>query len=157
MAIAAIMAALVLGRVAVSNTAFNPAMFWDGINAWPVLLSQDGFFLVLVLPLVAALYVKARGGVLHAGSIMFFLAVNLWLPALLAGSTEISNTAYRAVPLLVFFAMGTGMLFAAGRKEGAGRHGRVADATLLFALSIVVLADVSAVLPALIPSIVFAG
>lgn len=94
------MAALAPSRVLVSNWGFDWGLFWDGANAWPILLAQDGFVFVLVLPLVLALYFKARKqGVWHAESIIFFITVNLLVPSLLFGFTVIANTAYRTVPL----------------------------------------------------------
>lgn len=157
LAFSAAMPVLVAGRVVVSSFGFDTGLFWDVINGWPVLLALDGFFFVLLLPLIVALYLKVRRGVVLAESIIVFIMLNLWIPPFLTGSIGVANTAYRAVPLLVFFSIGIGMLMAndEARKE-TGFSKMVSRAVISLALSIIILTLTSAIFPSLIPTIAFA-
>jgi len=62
------------------------------------------------LPLTVGLFVAARKRVLHADSIMFFILTMLLLGPLLLAFSDHHNVPYRFVPLIVFFAMGVGVL-----------------------------------------------
>jgi len=62
------------------------------------------------LPLTVGLLIASRKGVLHADSIMFFILTMLLLGPLLLAFSDHHNVPYRFIPLIVFFAMGVGVL-----------------------------------------------
>ena len=73
-------------------------------------LRADGLVLLFILPLTVGLFVASRKRVLHADSIMFFVLTMLLLGPLLLAFSDHHNVPYRFVPLIVFFAMGVGVL-----------------------------------------------
>jgi len=93
------------------GTSFDPNGFWTGLIAFQIFLRFDGLILVLLLPLAIGLFVASKKGILHADSLMIFIAGILWSAPLLGGFAEITNQAYRFVPLVVFFAIGFSILF----------------------------------------------
>jgi len=93
------------------GTSFDPNGFWTGLIAFQIFLRFDGLILVLLLPLAIGLFVASKKGILHADSLMILITGILWSAPLLAGFAEITNQAYRFVPLIVFFAIGFSILF----------------------------------------------
>jgi len=103
---------LSLGPANVPFTGFNSHDFWIGFAAINSSLQSDGFVLLFLLPLTVGLFVAERKGVLHADSIMFFILTMLLLGPLLLAFSDHHNVPYRFVPLIVFFAIGVGVLLA---------------------------------------------
>jgi len=99
-----------LGPTEVPFSGFNSHDFWMGFAAFSSSLRADGLVLLFILPLTVGLFVASRKRVLHADSIMFFVLTMLLLGPLLLAFSDHHNIPYRFVPLIVFFAMGVGVL-----------------------------------------------
>jgi len=84
--------------------------FWGGFTAFNANLQHDGLILIFLLPLIIGLYIVYRRGVRHADSFMFLImGILLSAPVLIAVS-NITNTPYRFITLVTFFAIGTSIL-----------------------------------------------
>ncbi len=85
--------------------------FWMGFTAWAHQLRFDSLMILFILPVVIGLFIKSRRGVKEADSILFLI-----LGALLVGPVLVLITdfvyifPYRFLPLIVFFAIGIGVL-----------------------------------------------
>jgi len=89
---------------------FSSHDFWGGFNAIHSSLRLDGLVFLFLLPLIVGLFLTSRHGFKQADSIMF-LILGMMLSALfLPAFSDIVNVPYRFVPLVVFFAMGVGVL-----------------------------------------------
>jgi len=96
---------------------FDYVDFLAGFTTWTYHLREDIFFLLFVLPLAVGLFLTSRNGIKQADSILILIAgIALAMP-LLAAFTEFRLHPYRLVPLLIFFAMGIGMLFSNRLKQ----------------------------------------
>jgi len=100
----------ILGPTDVPFSGFNSHDFWVGFAALSSSLRADGVVLLFLLPLTVGLFVASRKRVLHADSIMFFILTMLLLGPLLLAFSDHHNVPYRFIPLIVFFAMGVGVL-----------------------------------------------
>ena len=114
--------ALILAGIFVSTTGANiggiagePEEFdWDefmlGFTSFSFQLRFDGLILVFILPLIVGLFIASRHGIQHADSIMILIGGMLFLAPLLTGFSELTNQPYRFVSVVVFFAIGVGIL-----------------------------------------------
>jgi len=84
--------------------------FWLGFTSFSYQLRFDGLLLLFILPLIIGLFIASRNGIQHADSIMVLIGGFLLTSPLLTGFTELTNQPYRFVPLVVFFAIGVGLL-----------------------------------------------
>jgi hypothetical protein len=84
--------------------------FWGGFSAFSFELIYDPLIVVSLLPLSVGLLIASRNGRLYADSILFFIAILLFLPALLSSLTPYPNEPYRFMPFIVFFSIGVGLL-----------------------------------------------
>jgi len=89
---------------------FESHDFWAGFTTVSTTLRIDGLVLLFMLPLTFGLFAASRKGILHADSIMFFILSMLLYAPFLVGFTYHQHEPYRFVPLIVFFAIGTGVL-----------------------------------------------
>ena len=85
--------------------------FWGGFTSLSSALRFDGLIFLFLLPLILGLFHASRRGILHADSIMFLIFGMLLSAPLIDGFSNFINEPYRFVPLVVFFAIGTGILF----------------------------------------------
>ena len=90
---------------------FDYLKFWRGFTSFAYQLRYDGVVLTLTLPLVVGLYLLSRRGLIQADSIMIIIMGMLLAAPLLPALTTITIQPYRFVPLVVFFAIGVGILF----------------------------------------------
>jgi len=89
---------------------FQSHDFWSGFSAVYNALRFDGMILFLMLPLTVGLFVASRRGIRYADAIMFMiLGILISAPLVQAFSGSI-NVPYRFISLIVFFAIGTGLL-----------------------------------------------
>ena len=84
--------------------------FWAGLSTAYLALRYDGLVLVFMLPLIVGLFIASRNGIRYADSIMFLIMGILALAPFLEAFTGVINAPYRFIPLVVFFAIGTGVL-----------------------------------------------
>ncbi len=83
--------------------------FWAGFSAIAYQLRFDFLLLIFILPVVVGLFKASKNGILHADSIMIFIAVSLLMHPMLAGLGPNIHP-YRYIPLIVFFAIAVGIL-----------------------------------------------
>jgi len=89
---------------------FEAHKFWYGFTDFYNSFRFDGLVLLFILPCIVGLFFASRGGIQHADSIMFLILAMLLSAPIIAGPTGILNTPYRFLPLVVFFAIGVGVL-----------------------------------------------
>jgi len=89
---------------------FSAHDFWEGFTSLHPSLRFDGLVLLFLLPLTLGLFHASRRGVVYADSIMFLIFVVLLTTSLQQAFTSFISVPYRFIPLIVFFAMGVGML-----------------------------------------------
>lgn len=99
---------------------FDSKEFWAGFSSFANQLRWDGIVLMFLIPLIAGLFIASRCGIRHADSIMIMIAGMLMIAPVLAGFTNQTNQPYRFVPLVVFFAIGVGILL----SEAPIRYGQ---------------------------------
>jgi hypothetical protein len=88
----------------------NMAEFWVGFATFAFQTRFDVIMVLFLVPLVFGLFVKSKENK-HANSISFLIAGALFSAPLLTGLTDQTNQPYRLMPMVVFFAIGVGMLF----------------------------------------------
>lgn len=89
---------------------FDSHDFWGGISSIPYSLRYDSMVLPFLLPLVVALFIKSRNGTLQADSVNFLIFGMLFFSAMVPAMSDAINVPYRFVPLVVFFAIGCGIV-----------------------------------------------
>jgi len=89
---------------------FDSEEFWLGFTSFSYQLRFDGMVILFILPLIVGLFVASRNGIKIADSIMVLIIGILLSAPILTGFTEQTNQPYRFVPLIVFFAIGVGVL-----------------------------------------------
>jgi hypothetical protein len=92
------------------NLQFKPHDFWMGFSSVSSALRLDGLILLTLLPLTVGLFVMSRKGIVQADSILFLIMGILLSAPFLPGLSPIINVPYRFIPLVVFFAMGAGVM-----------------------------------------------
>ena len=90
---------------------FESSEFWGGFTVWAFQLRYDGVLFTLILPLTIGLYYLSRRGVVMADALLILIAGMLLSAPLLGGLTSFNVHPYRFMPLLIFFAVGIGLLF----------------------------------------------
>ena len=100
-----------------SDTEFKPHDFWGGFSTLSSTFRIDSHVLLFLLPLTVGLFIASRKGVLHADSIMFFILTMLLYSPFLGALTYAQNAPYRFIPMIVFFAIGVGVLFSKRAKK----------------------------------------
>jgi len=84
--------------------------FWAGFNAIHTSLRFDPLVILFILPLIVGLFFTAKRGFKEADSISFLILGMLLSALLIPALSGAVNVPYRFVPLVVFFAMGVGVL-----------------------------------------------
>jgi len=89
---------------------FSNHDFWSGFSSIYLALRFDGLVLLFLLPVTFGLFIASSKGIRYADTMMFFImAAILSAPFVQAYSHSI-NVPYRFLPLIVFFAIGVGLL-----------------------------------------------
>ena len=73
-------------------------------------LRFDGLIMLFMIPLIVGLFLVSKNGVKHGESIMVLISGILLIAPILTGFTNQTNQPYRFVHLVVFFAVGVGVL-----------------------------------------------
>lgn len=89
---------------------FKSKEFWMGFTSFSYQLRSDVLILLFMIPLMIGLFILSKYGVKHAESIMVLISGMLLIAPILTGFTNQTNQPYRFMPLVVFFAIGVGML-----------------------------------------------
>ncbi|HJJ23491.1 MAG TPA: hypothetical protein OQH54_07255 [Nitrosopumilus sp.] len=91
---------------------------WDeflvGFTSFAFQMRFDVITVLFLLPLIFGLFISSKNNK-HANSISILIAGILLSAPLLTGMTDQTNQPYRFMPLIVFFAVGVGMLFSIKR------------------------------------------
>jgi hypothetical protein len=89
---------------------FDSHDFWGGFNAIHQSLRFDPLVILFMLPLIVGLFFKSRCGFRDADSIAFLILGILLSAVFIPALGEYINAPYRFISLVVFFAMGVGVL-----------------------------------------------
>ena len=100
-----------------STVGYDPYDFWRGFTAWAFQMRFDVIVLFFMLPLIVGLFVVSKQGIIHADSIMVLLMGMLLSAPILQGFTNQTIQPYRFVPLVVFFAIGVGIILSKRSSE----------------------------------------
>ena len=84
--------------------------FLVGFAAFAFQMRFDVITVLFLMPLIFGLFIISKNN-RHANSISFLIVGILFSAPLLSGLTDQTNQPYRQLPLIVFFAVGVGMLF----------------------------------------------
>jgi len=96
---------------------FNLHDFWAGFSALAEGLRLDGLVILFLFPLVVGLYLASKRGNFEAESIMVLLAGMLIISPLLIALVNQTNQPYRLLPVVLFFAVGVGVLLQSSSRE----------------------------------------
>jgi len=96
---------------------FDSHDFWGGFNSIHMALRFDPLVVLFMLPLIVGLFFKSRNGFREADSITFLILGMLLSAILIPAFSGAINAPYRFVPLVIFFAMGVGMLLSKKSTE----------------------------------------
>ena len=99
-----------IGGIAGEQEEFDWDEFALGFTSFSYQLRFDGLVLIFILPLIVGLFIASRNRIQHADSMMAFIGGILFVAPLVTGFSELTNQPYRFVPLVVFFAIGVGVL-----------------------------------------------
>lgn len=91
--------------------------FWGGFTAFNANLQHDGFILIFLLPLTIGLYVVYRRGIRHADSFLFLIMGILLSAPILIAVSNITNTPYRFITLVTFFAISVGIILSKDKQS----------------------------------------
>ena len=89
--------------------------FLMGFTSFSYQLKHDGLVILFMIPLIVGLFIASRKGIKHGESMMVFISGMLLIAPVLTGFTDQTNQPYRFIPLVVFFAIGVGVLLS--KKE----------------------------------------
>ena len=84
--------------------------FVVGFASFAFQMRFDVITVLFLMPLIFGLFIISKNN-RHANSISFLIVGILFSAPLLSGLTDQTNQPYRQLPLIVFFAVGVGMLF----------------------------------------------
>ena len=93
-----------------TQTEFSSHDFWSGFTSIYLALRFDGLVLLFLLPLIVGLFIASTKGIRYADTIMFFILAAIILAPFVQALSATINVPYRFIPLIVFFAIGTGVL-----------------------------------------------
>ena len=90
-------------------TSFKIDRFWEGFASFAFQMRLDYITILFLVPLIFGLFLSSKK-FKHANSISILITGVLLSGPILAGMTDQTNQPYRFIPVIVFFAIGTGML-----------------------------------------------
>jgi len=91
-------------------SSFETDRFWEGFTSFAFQMRLDPLTILFLIPLIFGLFLSSKK-FKHANSISILIAGVLLSGPILAGMTDQTNQPYRFIPVIVFFAIGVGMLF----------------------------------------------
>jgi hypothetical protein len=91
-------------------TPFETDRFWEGFTSFAFQMRLDPITILFLIPLIFGLFLSSKKNK-HANSISILIAGILLSGPLLAGMTDQTNQPYRFMSIIVFFAVGVGILF----------------------------------------------
>ncbi|AJM91302.1 conserved membrane protein of unknown function [Nitrosopumilus piranensis] len=97
-------------RNEVTEEKFSSKEMLMGFSSFATQLRFDGLVLLFMIPLIVGLFIVSKNGIKHGESMMLLIAGLLLIAPIITGFTNQTNQPYRFVPLVVFFAIGVGVL-----------------------------------------------
>ena len=97
-------------RLVGGEIVFNFNDFLVGFSAFAFSFRGDSLFILFLLPLTAGLFIALKKRVEHADSLLLLIMAMLLSAPFMGGFSDLQNMPYRFVPLIVFFAVGVGIL-----------------------------------------------
>ena len=94
----------------IANEEFIWHEFWVGFSAFAFQMRFDGIIVLFLVPLLFGLFVASKNN-RYANSISILIIGILLTAPLLTGMTDKTNQPYRFMPMVIFFAVGVGILF----------------------------------------------
>tara|TARA_B100000029_G_scaffold512849_1_gene610644 strand:- start:968 stop:2173 length:1206 start_codon:yes stop_codon:yes gene_type:complete len=108
---------IMLGLFAIGNTIYDDIIhidfhrFMNSFSDFSGQMQFDIFLLIMILPVTIGLFFAARNGIIHAESMLFFIASLLLFGPLVALVTDFFVILpYRFVPLIAFFSISLGII-----------------------------------------------
>jgi len=89
---------------------FHFNLFWTGFTVLESFFRSDFLVSIFLLPVIYGLFILSKKGFFVADALMILIAGILLTAPLLVSLTDMTNQPYRFVPLVVFFAIGAGIL-----------------------------------------------
>ena len=96
---------------------FSYQEFIMGFTSFAYQLRFDGLVLLFLIPLIFGLFITSIKKMKNAETIMILILGTLLVAPILTGFTTETNQPYRFIPLIVFFAMGVGVLLSRDRPD----------------------------------------
>jgi hypothetical protein len=90
-------------------TSFESDRFWEGFTSFASQMRLDQITILFLIPLIFGLFLSSKK-FKHANSISILITGILLSGPILAGSTDHTNQPYRFIAIIVFFAIGAGIL-----------------------------------------------
>ena len=90
--------------------------FWNGFVSLSYQMRFDGLIIVFLIPTVIGLYFVSKK-IRYANTVSIMISGVLISNPLLLAMTDITSQPYRFIPLVVFFAIGVGMLLTNQKEE----------------------------------------
>jgi len=100
-----------------SSGEFDSHDFWGGFNAINLSLRYDPLVFLFMLPLIVGLFFKSRNGFKESDSITFLILGMILSAIFIPAFSGAINAPYRFIPLIIFFAMGVGVLLSKKTTE----------------------------------------
>mgnify|MGYP004000959051 CR=1 FL=1 len=97
-------------QVSEKVTVFETDRFWEGFTSFAFQMRLDGITILFLIPLIFGLFLSSKK-YKHANSISILITGVLLSAPILVGISDQTNQPYRFIPVIVFFAVGVGMLF----------------------------------------------
>jgi len=97
-------------QVSEKLTVFETDRFWEGFASFAFQMRLDGITILFLIPLIFGLFLSSKK-YKHANSISILITGVLLSAPILVGISDQTNQPYRFIPVIVFFAVGVGMLF----------------------------------------------
>ena len=90
---------------------WNSDEFWLGFTAFAFGMRIDSLFILFLLPVTIGLFIKSKSNK-YSNSILVLISGALLTAPFLTGLTDQTNQPYRLLPLIVFFSVAVGIIFA---------------------------------------------
>ena len=90
---------------------WNSDEFWLGFTAFAFGMRIDSLFVLFLLPVTVGLFIKSKSNK-YSNSILVLISGALLTAPFLTGLTDQTNQPYRLLPLIVFFSVAVGIIFA---------------------------------------------
>ena len=99
------------GEDSLNSFTYDSHELWSGFTTIASQFRFDGLFIISLLPLTIGLFILSRKGFKLVDAIMVLILGMLLLAPIISGFTTYTNAPYRFIPLIIFIAIGVGVLF----------------------------------------------